>query len=364
MKKTSRVRGIVHRSPIDRNPKAAAISRTASTLSSLSSTETRLLEQALRVRTVKELPHLTLEHLGATIGTVVHGINMGNATDQEIRYVYSLLLERKVIFFRDQHCSETEHIAFGRRFGELEIHPFNPQHPDYDEIIPIYSNERYVGGANMWHSDVMWRMDPSLGSILLAKTVPALGGDTLFSDMVAAYQGLSAELKTKINGLMAINSGSANGSKEKARQRLEQEGASLEELNTFDQKYAHIPIPVHPVVRTHPETGEPAIYVNRAFTRQITDMKKEESDKLLELLWAQATVPEYQCRFKWAPGSVAFWDNRAAQHYASSDYWPDRRDMDRVTIAGERPYYTRDNGEKLSTYAADQALLAQLDRLP
>jgi taurine dioxygenase len=360
MNKTSRVRGIVHSSPIKRNPRAAAVHKTASSLASLAETKTRLLEQSVAVWSVADFPHLALEHIGATIGTVVHGIDMSNASDQEISYLYHLLLERKVIFFRDQHCTEAEHIAFGRRFGKLEIHPFNPQHPDFDEIIPIYSNERYVGGANMWHSDVMWRMDPSLGSILLARKVPALGGDTLFADMVAAYQGLPTELKSKIDGLMAINSGSANGSKEKARQRMQQQGATADELTVFDEKYAHIPIPVHPVVRTHPDTNEQAIYVNRAFTRQIVGMHKTESDKLLEHLWAQASIPEYQCRFSWSPGSVAFWDNRAAQHYASSDYWPERREMDRVTICGEVPYFSKSDAELLTSYAADKALLGQL----
>jgi taurine dioxygenase len=360
MKKPSRVRGIVHRSPIERNPRAAAVHKTASGLTSLARTKTRSLKQSVTVNTVADFPHLTLEHIGTTIGTVIHGIDMSNASDQEIKYVYHLLLERKVIFFRDQHCTEAEHIAFGRRFGELEIHPFNPKHPDFDEIIPIYSNERYVGAANTWHSDVMWRMDPSLGSILLARKVPALGGDTLFADMAAAYQGLSIEMKTKIDGLTAINSGSANGSKEKARQRMQQQGATADELTVFDEKYAHIPIPVHPVVRTHPDTNQRAIYVNRAFTRQIVDMEETASKELLEHLWAQAAIPEYQCRFSWSPGSVAFWDNRAAQHYASSDYWPEHREMDRVTICGEVPYFTKSDGEVLTSYAADAALLGQL----
>ena len=352
------VRGIKHRSPIERNPKAYAVSVTAAAAPSIDVGSSAQIARPITVLPVEGLAHLSLEHLAPTIGTVVHGIDMAATSDEDVSFLRSLLNTRKVIFFRDQHCTEAEHISFGARFGELEIHPFNPMHPDYDEIIPIYSGREYVGAANMWHSDVMWRMEPSLGSVLRARTVPDVGGDTLFADMVAAYRGLADDVKTKIDGLMAINSGSANGSKEKARQRLVERGASVGELAEFDEKYADVPIPVHPVVRTHPDTGERAVYVNRAFTKRIVGLAKIESDELLEYLYTRAAIPEYQCRFSWEVGSVAFWDNRSAQHYASSDYWPERRELERVTVAGDLPYFRHDDGNVVSTYAADEALLA------
>ena len=358
MAKQTAVRGVKHRSPIERNPKANAVSVTATAAPEFASDERRLVSRSIATRPVDGLSHLSLEHLAPTIGTVVHGIDMANTSDEEVDFLQQLLAARKVIFFRDQHCTESQHIAFGARFGELEIHPFNPMHRDHDEIIPIYSGPKYVGEANLWHSDVMWRMEPSLGSILLARVVPEVGGDTLFADMTAAYHGLAAELRAQIDGLMAINSGSANGSKEKARQRLAERGATPDELADFDEKYAHVPIPVHPVVRTHPVTGERALYVNAGFTRRIVGLDPQQSSDLLATLYAQAAIPEYQCRFRWEVGSVAFWDNRSAQHYASSDYWPERRRLERVTVAGELPFFSNDDGERLTSYEADDALLA------
>lgn len=358
MSQTSSPRGVVHTSALDRNPRAAAVHET--TLAWPPALDEPVqLSRSVTVFPVANAPHLMLEHLGATIGTVIHGLDMRSATDSDIQVVRSVLAERKVVFLRDQSVTESEHIAFGARFGELEIHPFNPMHPEHDEIIPIYSGPKYVGAANEWHSDVMWRMEPSLGSILLARSVPQVGGDTLFADMTAAYRGLSPEMRMRIDGLMAINSGSANGSKEKARQRLEERGADADELAAFDDKYAEIPIPVHPVVRTHPVTGDRAIYVNRAFTRRIVGMSAAESDELLSQLYSHAALPEYQCRFRWEVGSVAFWDNRAAQHYASSDYWPERRRMHRVTVCGDLPFFEHDDGTVVETYPADKALLTE-----
>ncbi len=352
MSEVTEVRGVTHRTPLEKNRKANAVSLIAKEAPRLGVGPSRQMTRSVTVWPVAGLAHLSCEHLGATIGTVVHGLDMANTTGEEIAFLRRLLTERKVIFFRDQNCSEDEHIAFGARFGELEIHPFNPMHPDHDEIIPIYSGKSAVGAANLWHSDVMWRMEPSLGSILRARLVPAVGGDTLFADMAAAYRGLTDDMRAKIDGLMGINSGSANGSKEKARQRLEERGASAEELAEFDATYANIPIPIHPVVRTHPDSGERAIYVNAGFTRRIVGLSDDESDELLQHLYAQAAVPEYQCRFSWESGSVAFWDNRAAQHYASSDYWPERRRMERVTIAGDLPYFRHDDGQVTHTYPA------------
>ena len=177
----------------------------------------------------------------------------------------------------------------------------------------------------MWHSDVTWREKPSLGSILRAIEIPAVGGDTLFANMVLAYEQLPDETREQIQGLIAVH--------DIARVFAKRLNKKPEELH---EKY---PPMEHPLVRTHPETGENAIYVNAAFTSHIKDLDPEESRRLLQKLYLSAWNPELQCRFRWEVGSVAFWDNRASQHFAASDYFPAVRVMERVTIAGDRPFY-------------------------
>jgi len=176
----------------------------------------------------------------------------------------------------------------------------------------------------MWHSDVSWREVPSLGSVLRALEVPPFGGDTLWCDMYAAYEGLPATIRDRIDGLDAVHDFSTSF------------GALMEPdaLAEMQQRY---PAVRHPIVRTHPDTGRKLLYVNAIFTTHIPDLDPEEGDALLERLFAQARVPEYQCRFHWEAGSLAFWDNRSTQHYACSDYYPSVRVMERATIIGDRP---------------------------
>ena len=195
-------------------------------------------------------------------------------------------------------------------------------------MLAITHNRESKGRENTWHSDVTWREIPSLGSILRAIEVPPVGGDTLFSDMYAAYEGLADGIKEKIEGKMAVHDFAH------FRTRMRRQGKSEAEIEAFNAKY---PMMEHPVVRTHPETGRKAIYVNAAFTQYIVGMEKAESDALLAHLYAQAAIPEYQCRFRWSGNALAFWDNRSSQHYAASDYWPAVRRMERVTIIGDRP---------------------------
>ncbi|MEI9888112.1 MAG: TauD/TfdA family dioxygenase [Rhizomicrobium sp.] len=191
------------------------------------------------------------------------------------------------------------------------------------------ATDRATGGReNVWHSDVTWRREPSLGSVLRAQEVPAVGGDTLFADMYAAYEGLSDAVKAKIDGARAVHDFTH------FRTGMRKRGVSEEKIAEFDAKY---PAVEHPVVRTHPETGRKGLYVNAAFTLHIVGMEKAESDALLKHLYAQAAIPEYQCRFRWRANAIAFWDNRASQHYAASDYYPAVRRMERVTIIGDRP---------------------------
>lgn len=269
--------------------------------------------------------------LSSSIGAQIDGIDLTQPLTDEVRtFVTQTLLEWKVVFFRNQNISVEQHLNFARLFGKLEIHPFAKANESNPELLNIHHNEEHPGGENIWHSDVTWREAPSLGSILHLKKVPKIGGDTLFADMNAAYLGLPEHIKEKVTGKFARHDFSA------FRNRLKLRGVPEEQLVEFDKQY---PNPKHPVIRTHPDTGAPSIYVNRAFTREILGVSKEESDELLEKLYAQATHPEYQCRFQWQDNSIAFWDNRACQHYAVSDYWPQERIAQRVTIVGDRPVY-------------------------
>jgi taurine dioxygenase len=266
------------------------------------------------------------EPMSPTVGAEIDGVSLSEGLDAEtFDEIHRALLEYKVIFFRDQDITPEQHVAFARRFGALETHPFVPHRDGYPEVMVLEKSDKIGGYENVWHSDVTWRLEPSLGSVLLAREVPDVGGDTLFCDMYAAYEGLPEKVRTSLDGLHAVHDfartfGRMMSAEELAKKRLE------------------FPPAEHPVVRTHPETGRKGLYVNAAFTSHIAGMEPAESDRLLELLYRQATVPEYQCRFRWRLHSVAFWDNRAVQHYANSDYYPSRRVMERVTIVGDKPY--------------------------
>ena len=268
-----------------------------------------------------------IKQLSPMIGAELSGLKLsGDLPDAAISEIRRALLEFKVVFFRDQHeLTAAEHIAFARRFGDLEIPPATPKGQEDPEILRITHDEKSKGRENAWHSDVTWRPEPSLGSILRAREVPPFGGDTLFSCMYAAYDALSPAMKEWVSGLTARH--------DIARVFAGRLNKSIEEL------HAQYPVQEHPVVRTHPETGRRALYVNTAFTDQIVGLSKKESDWLLAHLYTFAAVPEHQCRFRWESGSLAFWDNRACQHYAASDYFPQRRVMERVTIAGDRPFF-------------------------
>ena len=264
--------------------------------------------------------------LTPAIGAEISGVDLREEQDDAvIADIRAALLAHKVIFFRDQRLSDAQHIAFARRFGALEIHPATPKDQADPEVLHIAHGPNSRGTENAWHSDVTWRAEPSLGSILRAIEVPDVGGDTLFVDMAAAFRGLSAPMQEWCRTLSATH--------DIARVFAKRLGKRPEELH---EKY---PPQAHPVVRTHPETGEPALYVNTAFTSHIEGLSPKESDWLLQHLFAQAATPEYQCRFRWTADSIAFWDNRAAQHYAASDYFPAVRRMARVTVAGDRPFY-------------------------
>ena len=269
---------------------------------------------------------LKVAPLTPSIGAEISGIDLSQEQDDAvIAEIRAALLAHKVVFFRGQPITPAQHIAFARRFGTLEIHPATPKGQPDPEVLHIAHGPDSKGKENAWHSDVTWRAEPSLGSILRAVEVPPVGGDTLFADMGAAFRGLSPAMQDWCRSLTAVH--------DIARVFARRLGKRPEELH--DQ----YPPQRHPVVRTHPETGEQALYVNTAFTSHVEGLSAKESDRLLAHLYAQAAIPEYQCRFRWEPDSIAFWDNRAAQHYAASDYFPAVRRMERVTIAGDRPFY-------------------------
>lgn len=270
-----------------------------------------------------------LHHLSPVIGTEVHGIDLANVDTETADWLSTLLVERKVLFFRDQDISKEAHISFARHFGELEVHPFIENDSGHPEIVRLENDKDRPPYINVWHSDVTWREEPSLGSILRARIVPEVGGDTLFANMEAAYDGLDDATRKEIDGLYAIHDN------ENFLNRMRMRGATEEEI---EAKRAEFPAQRHPIVRTHPVSGRKSLYVNRAFTRRIEGMDTEAFDELLQKLFLQAWIPDYQCRFRWAPNSFAFWDNRAAQHYAAADYYPEKRSMERVTIIGDRPY--------------------------
>ena len=270
-----------------------------------------------------------LHHLTPVIGTEVLGIDLAaELDDATIHWLSDLLVQRKVLFFREQHISQEAHIAFARRFGQLEVHPFTRNDTTHPEIIHLDNDRESPPRINVWHSDVTWRVEPSLGSILRARQVPQVGGDTLFANMEAAYDKLDDETKATIDDLIAVHDN------EPFLQGMRASGASEQDIEAQRREY---PPTTHPVVRTHPVSGNKSIYVNRIFTRTIQGMDKAQAEALLDKLYRTADDPDVQCRFRWREDSFAFWDNRAAQHFAAADYWPHTRRMERVTVIGDRP---------------------------
>ena len=216
--------------------------------------------------------------LSPTVGAEISGVRMsGDVPDDQIAEIRQALLDWKVIFFRDQDVDVEEHIAFGAKFGELEIHPFTPNLESHPEIVVIHHGPKSKNGQNRWHSDVTWRLEPSLGSILRARIVPAVGGDTLFADMMAAYEGLSDEIKERIDGATAVHSFKHNFGR----------AMSDEQREKFAEQY---PDAHHPVVRRHPETGRKGLYVNAAFTTHIEGMEADESRRLLRFLYCRPSL--------------------------------------------------------------------------
>jgi alpha-ketoglutarate-dependent sulfate ester dioxygenase len=264
--------------------------------------------------------------LQPSIGAEIAGIDLARPLDPAARdALRAALLTYRVLFFRDQDLSFEQHIAFTANFGALEVHPVFSM-PDHPAILPLrsaYYAETYRPSADAeWHSDTTFRAEPSAASVLRARIVPPIGGDTVFVNTIKAYDRLSDEVKAKIDGLTAIHDASVF--------------KNFLPADKQDGFTAEFPPVEHPVVRVHPETGEKAIYVNAVFTRRILGVEPEEAASLLRLLFDQVKRPEFQVRWRWQPNSIAFWDNRSTQHYAVNDYVEERY-MERVTVMGDRP---------------------------
>jgi taurine dioxygenase len=270
--------------------------------------------------------HFDVSRLGVTIGAVLDGPDLTtDLPDEVIAEIAQALADYKVIFFRDQPMTSDQHVAFAKRFGELEVHAFLGANKDNEELVRFEKSADVAGYENAWHHDVTWRETPSMGAILHGIDVPEVGGDTLFADMYAAYEGLRPSLRDRIDGLDIEHT------------FLFTFGAFLDEEQKA-KMLEEYPPPTHPMVCTHDVTGRKHLYANRNFASHVIGMDPDESKALIDLVCRQADYPEYQCRFRWEPHSVAFWDNRAVQHYASSDYWPQARIMERASVIGTRPH--------------------------
>jgi taurine dioxygenase len=271
-----------------------------------------------------------IERLGVSLGAAVNGLDLKQPMPPAIFGAFeAALIEHKVLVLRDQHLTTAQHVAVSRMFGELEVHPMRPQ-GEFPEILVLDNHkDNPVLSTDAWHSDTTFRKNPTKYTILRCQIMPKLGGDTLWANMEAAYEGLSDRFKKMIEGLRAVHDFRIfrvlfkNSDEDRARLRR------MEEL---------FPNPSHPVVRTHPATGRKSIYVNPQFTLRIEGLEPAESRAILDVLFAQAHVPEYQFRLRWTPGTIVFWDNRSTQHYAANDYYPERRRMERTAIVGDVPF--------------------------
>jgi taurine dioxygenase len=282
---------------------------------------------------------MRVEQLTCTIGAEISGVNLGQAARDDALFaeMRSLLLKHKVLFLRDQDITRAEHVAFASRFGRLEDHPVVGSDPEHPGLVRIYKDldSKPDFYENAYHCDATWRQAPPFGCVLRCVESPAVGGDTIWVNMGEAYRRLPDDIKRKIDGL-------------RAKHGIEHTFGAAMPADKRAALAAQFPQAEHPVVRTHPETGEKILFVN-AFTSHFANYHTPANvrfgqdfapgaSELLNYLIAQAAIPEYQVRWRWKKDSVAIWDNRCTQHYAVMDYWPAVRKMERAGIVGDVPF--------------------------
>ena len=269
-----------------------------------------------------------LKRIGGNIGAEISGIDLTQPLgDAQFDALHAAFIRHEVLVFRNQDITLDQQMAFARRFGELSIHPFSPNLDEQREVILLdYSADNPPALTDQWHADETFRAAPPALTILRAHVIPAYGGDTLFSSMTAAYTGLSERMKHYIHGLEAQHDFKP------WRPLFSHSEAHQAKLRQLEREY---PNPSHPVVRVHPVSGRRVLNVNAQFTVKINGLKADENAMLLQYLYSRAQIPEYQLRVHWEPHTVVMWDNRSTQHYAPHDYYPQRRSMSRVTVAGD-----------------------------
>jgi len=272
----------------------------------------------------------TVERKGRHLGAEVHGLDLKKGMDDAtFRAFEAALVEHKVLFLRDQHLTTAEHVAISRLFGPLEVHPFRPE-GEFPEIMVLDNHkDNPVLSTDVWHSDTTFRLKPTKYTILRCQIMPKTGGDTLWCDMEAVYNSLSPRFQQMIDGLKAVHDF------QNFRVLFKKTPEDQERLRKMEELY---PNPIHPVVRRHPISGRKSLYVNPQFTLRIDELNSDESKALLDLLFLQVHVPEFQFRFQWTPGTILFWDNASTQHYAANDYYPERRRMERTAVMGDAPF--------------------------
>ncbi|NBE57073.1 TauD/TfdA dioxygenase family protein [Streptomyces boluensis] len=277
---------------------------------------------------VRERPYdlFHVEPQAATIGAEISGVDLSRPLTAALREELNrALLEWKVLFFRRQHLSSLQQREFARNWGELETNPLLDTGDSADVVRFDKGAAATPSYENVWHTDVTFRPRPAMGAVLQLREVPARGGDTMWADMAAAYDNLPADVRARIDDATAEHDFLPGFRRFYGPERL----APWQDM---------FPPVTHPVVRTHPESGRRMLFVNTSFTTRIHGLERAESDELLRLLYQQAHVPEFQVRYRWQAGDIAFWDNRATQHYAVNDYGDARRVAERVAIAGDRPF--------------------------
>ena len=270
---------------------------------------------------------ITITRVGAHLGAEITGIDLRKPMSDEARdAIENALAENELLVFRNQDISSQNLIDFGSRFGELTVHPFAPKDKDVSVLIKFRNDETNPPfRTDVWHSDETFRKEPPKATILVAKEVPAIGGDTMFASMSAAFDGLSDRMQQFVSGLEAVHDFKP------FRELFDDSEGDRQNVLRWEAIYPPV---THPVVRVHPVTGRKVLFVNPQFTVGIKNMDERESKALLEILYQQAAVPEYQFRHHWAPHTLIMWDNRSTQHYAVNDYFPQRRYMERVTVKG------------------------------